>query len=51
VKKDGTKWCKNQPYLRTEVIYNKKIKLDKLLNCLYNHEHIKKWDTNVKTSK
>ena len=51
MKKGGTKWNKNQPFLKNEFTFNKKWKMEKLLNCLYNPDHVQKWDQIIQEAK
>jgi len=51
MKKGGSKWSKSQPFLRCEFFFKKNYKMEKLLNCIYNPEHIKKWDKLIKGAK
>lgn len=47
LKKGGSKFSSNQPYIRTESIFNKKFKFDRLLQAIYEPGHIEKWDDTV----
>lgn len=47
IKKGGSKFSKDQPFIRIESIFNKKFKLDRLLNFIQQPEHLSKWDDTV----
>jgi hypothetical protein len=47
LKKGGSEFNASQPYLRTESTFNQKWKMEKIINCIYSPEHLKKWDKNI----
>ena len=50
VKKGGSFVHKDQPFVRTESIFYKKFKMEKLIKTCYYPEHQTKWDKSIEKS-
>lgn len=50
IKKGGSAANKDQPFIRTESIFNKKFKMEKLIKSAYYPEHQMKWDKTIEKS-
>lgn len=49
-KNGGSRFSKDQPFLRTESTFNKKFKMDKLVKMVFGSEHQTKWDETLLSS-
>ena len=50
LKTGGSEFSDN-PYLRTEQVFNKKFQMQKLIKVMFENKHVCKWDKNVKSRK
>ena len=44
IKKGGSPYDANTPYVRTESVFKKQFDINKLIKAIYSPEHARKWD-------
>lgn len=47
MKKGGSHLSVDQPYIRNDITFKKNYKMEKVLDCIYNPDHVINWDQNV----
>lgn len=47
MKKGGSHLNKDQPFIRNDIVFPKEYQMEKVIDVLFNPNHIKQWDNNI----